>query len=358
MEVPVPVAGTTMGVAETQTALRRLTMMIAKGEPYETVLRALTVEAVRQFGPATAGVIRYEGDGRPTLVAETTQGPPAAGWGGCLPAGLTTTVLRTGRFVSASVGSRFTAAMPVRVDDLLWGLVAVGSGQVLPADAEQRLAELAELAATAVENDESRAELMASRARLVTASDEVRQRIERELQDGAQQFIVTQALRLRSVAEMPSLLPEIRTEIEDIAAELVGVLDDLRELGRGIHPAILSTGGLRPALRALARRSTVPVVMDVRVHRRLPEPIEVGAYHIVSEVLAHAAGHASSVEVVAVATGSTLLVEVRGDGTGAADGLIGLKDRIEALGGTFAVHSPRGDGTTVSCQLPIVPVAV
>jgi signal transduction histidine kinase len=368
MEVPVPAVGTTQGDVETQTALRRLAMMIAMGTPYEAVVRAVADETVRQFGPATACVIRYELDGRTALVAESAQDPPASGRGGHLPTGLATTVLRTGRFASATEGSGFTAGAPVHVDDLLWGLVAVmstGAGAQPPPDPEQRLAELAELMATSVANEQRRAELMASRARLVASADEARRRIERDLHDGAQQFLITAVLRLRSVVEMPVLLPEIRTEVEDIAAELTGVLDDLRELSRGIHPAILSKGGLRPALRALARRSTVPVVMDVRVHRRLPEPVEVGAYYVVSEVLANATKHgrASTVEVDAETSDSTLHVRVQDDGIGGADlargsGLIGLRDRIEALGGTFAVDSPHGEGTIVSCQLPLATVAV
>jgi signal transduction histidine kinase len=365
MELPAAAIVSVRNDAEMPTSLLRVAMMIARGEVYEAVLGAVTAETARQFRPATAGVIRYEHDGRTTLVAESTQGPPEAGWGGRLPTGLTTAVLRTGRFVSACVGSRFTAATPVQVDDLPWGLLAIGSGRALPPDTEQRLADLAELVAAAVTNAQRQAELMASRARLVAASDEARRRIERDLHDGAQQFLITLALRLRSVVETPSLLPEIRAEIEDIAAELTDVLDDLRELSRGIHPEILSKGGLRPALRALARRSTVPVVMDVRVHRRLPEPVEVGAYYVVSEVLANVAKHsrASAVEVDAATSDGTLHVEVRDDGIGGADlakgsGLIGLRDRVEALGGTFAVDSPQGEGTTVSCQLPIATTAV
>jgi len=277
-----------------------------------------------------------------------------------LPDGLATSVLRTERFVSAAVGSRFTAASPVHVGDVLWGLVAVGSGQELPADTEQRLAELAELVATALANQQREAELIASRARLVAASDETRRRIERDLHDGAQQFLITLELRLRSVAEHPALPAEIRAELEDIAAELVDGLDDLRELARGIHPEILSKGGLRLALRALARRSTVPVVMELAIHSRLPEAVEVGAYFVVSEVLTNAMKHgrASTVVVEVETAEGALNLRVRDDGVGGADlaggsGLVGLRDRIEALGGTFAVDSPHGEGTTVFCRLPL-----
>jgi signal transduction histidine kinase len=366
MELPVPVVGTVESGAEMQTALCRLAMMIARREPHEAVLHGVALEAARGFRPAAAGVIRYEHDGRTTLLAESTSGSSAGAWDGRLPAGLTATLQRSGRFASAPDGKRVAAAAPVHVDGLLWGLVAVVPEEAtLPLGSERVLAELGELVATAVADEQRQAELMASRARLVAASDEARRRIERNLHDGAQQYLITLVLRLRSVSEMPVVAPEVRTEIEDIAAELTGVLDDLRDLSRGIHPAVLAKGGLRPALRALARRSSIPVLMDVRVHRRLPEPVEVAAYYVVSEVLANAAKHgrASTVEVNAVTSDGMLHVQVRDDGVGGADpargsGLIGLRDRIEALGGTFAVDSPRGAGTVVTCQLPVAPVAV
>jgi signal transduction histidine kinase len=139
------------------------------------------------------------------------------------------------------------------------------------------------------------------------------------------------------------------------------VLDDLREISRGIHPAILSKAGLPTALRTLGRRSAVPASIDVRIRGRLPEPVEVGAYYFVSEMLTNAAKHAraSVVEVAAAVENGTLRVCVRDDGVGGANpergsGLVGLKDRIDALGGTFSVHSPLGGGTTVTCELPVV----
>jgi signal transduction histidine kinase len=200
---------------------------------------------------------------------------------------------------------------------------------------------------------------MASRARLVAASDEARRRIERDLHDGAQQRLVAIALRLR-MAAASSLGARLRREIADASGELMSVIDDLREISQGIHPAILSKGGLRPALRSLGRRSAVPVEMDIQVGGRLPEPIEVAAYYVVSEMLTNAAKHAraSVVEVRVEASGSVLRVCVRDDGVGGAaaapgSGLTGLQDRIEALGGTFSIHSPVGGGTTVRCELPI-----
>jgi glucose-6-phosphate-specific signal transduction histidine kinase len=168
------------------------------------------------------------------------------------------------------------------------------------------------------------------------------------------------ALRLRMAAEPSTERGEPRTEMADAAAELMGVVDELREISRGIHPAILSKAGLRPALRALGRRSVVPVELDVRVDGRLSESVEVGVYYVVSEMLANAEKHAraSVVEVSAEAADGMLRVRVRDDGIGGADpargsGLLGLKDRIEALGGTFSVHSPAGRGTTVTCEVPV-----
>jgi signal transduction histidine kinase len=365
-------------LADTQAALRRLATLVAQGEPPEAVFAAATKEALRHFGGGTARMIRYELDGTATLIAnEGTTGPHVRvgeRWEGYPPTGLTATVLRTGRAARVDdyrdipggepylrEGLRSAVAMPISVNGRLWGTIAVGSGQgPLPPDTEQRMTEFTDLIAIAVANAQNRAELMASRARIVAASDEGRRRIERDLHDGAQQSLVALALRLRSAAA-PEEIDEIRTEITDVAAGLMGVIDELREISRGIHPAILSRAGLRSALRALGRRSAVPVDMDVRIDGRLPEQVEVGAYYVVSEMLTNAAKHAraSVVEVDAEASGGTLRVCVRDNGVGGADplrgsGLVGLKDRIEALGGTFSMHSPAGGGTTVSCELPVL----
>jgi signal transduction histidine kinase len=365
-------------LADTQAALRRLAMLVARGEPPEAVFAAATREALRHFGSGTARMIRYEADGTATLVAnEGTMGPHVRvgqRWEDYPPTGLTATVLRTGQaarvddyrdipggeiYLREGMGS--AAALPIHVNGRLWGMIGVGSGEgPLSPDTEQRMTAFTDLVATAVANAQSRAELITSRARIVAASDEARRRIERDLHDGAQQGLLALALRLRSAAA-PDQSDEIRTEITDVAAGLLDVIDELREICRGIHPAILSRAGLRPALRALGRRSAIPVDMDVRIDGRLPEPIEVGAYYVVSEMLTNAAKHAraSVVEVHAEATGDTLRVCVRDDGIGGADplrgsGLVGLKDRTEALGGTFSIHSPAGSGTTVRCNLPLL----
>jgi signal transduction histidine kinase len=364
-------------LVDTQAALRRLAMLVAQGDTPEAVFAAATREALRHFGGGTARMIRYELDGTATLLAnEGTTGPHVLvgkRWEGYPPTGLTATVLRTGR--SARVddyrdipggepylreGLRSAVAAPIHVNGRLWGAIAVGSGQgPLAPDAEQRMTQFTDLVATAVANAQNRAELIASRARIVAASDEARRRFERDLHDGAQQHLLALAFRLR-FAVAPHESDDIHTEVTDVAAELADVIDELREISRGIHPAILSEAGLRAALRALARRSAIPVEMDVRIDGRLPEPVEVGAYYVVSEMLTNAAKYAraSVVRVDAETSGDTLRVCVRDDGLGGADpvqgsGLVGLKDRIEALGGTFSLHSPPGGGTTVSCELPV-----
>ena len=149
-------------------------------------------------------------------------------------------------------------------------------------------------------------------------------------------------------------------ELSRVVEGLTTVLDELREISSGIHPAILSEGGLAPALKTLARRSPIPVMLDVRVEGRLPESVEVAAYYVVAEMLTNAAKHAraSTVHVDVAGTDGALRVSVRDDGVGGADpargsGLVGLRDRVEALGGTVAVESPRGAGTAIEVALPL-----
>jgi signal transduction histidine kinase len=362
-------------LADTQAALRRLAMLVARGERPETVFAAVTREALHHFGLGTARMIRFELDGTATLVANEGQTTPDVKvgdpWVGYPPNGLTATVRRTGWAARVDdygaieggeatlrEGIRSAVAVPIHVDGRLWGLIAVGPGP-LPPDLEQRMTAFTDLVATAVANAQTRAEIIASRARIVAASDDARRQIERDLHDGAQQRLLALGLRLRS-AVMPHKRDEAGAEIMDVAADVMAVTNELREMCRGIHPAILSSQGLRPALRSLGRRSAIPVEVDVRIDGRLPEPVEVGAYYVVSEMLTNATkhAHASIVEVNAEASGATLRVCVRDDGIGGADpqqgsGLVGLKDRIHALGGTFSLQSPAGAGTTACCELPI-----
>jgi signal transduction histidine kinase len=207
---------------------------------------------------------------------------------------------------------------------------------------------------------DSRKELAASRARIVAAADQERRRIERDLHDGTQQRLVSLVLDLRAAEAALAPGTELREHLTRVADELTAATDELRELSRGIHPAILSEGGLTPAFNALARRSAVPVELDVNVPARLPEHIEVAAYYVVSEALTNAAKHAhASIAQVAVHTvNGSLHVSVHDDGVGGASprpgsGLIGLTDRIQALGGTLSVTSPLGAGTELQVDLPL-----
>jgi len=265
-----------------------------------------------------------------------------------------------GRVAAGDEGLASSVGVPVRVEGQLWGAIVVAytGGELLPADTESRLSGFTELLATAIANAEAQAEVTASRARVVAAADQARRRIERDLHDGTQQRLVTLALRLRGAqAAAP---PELREELGGAVAEATSALDELRETARGIHPAILADGGLRPALKALAGRSPIPVDLQIRVEERLPEPVEVSAYYVVAEALTNAAKHAraSAVTVEAEVDGDLLRVTVRDDGVGGArlgggSGLAGLKDRVEALGGRIVMHSPPGAGTVLRAEFPL-----
>jgi signal transduction histidine kinase len=268
-----------------------------------------------------------------------------------------------GPAAAREAGWRSSVGVPIVVEGRLWGVMTVASttDQPLPLDTEGRLAEFTELVGTAIANAESRAELAASRARIVATADATRRRIERDLHDGAQQQLVSLALELRAAqAAVPPELGEHRAELSHVVDGLTSVLDGLREIALGIHPAILAEGGLGPALKTLARRSPVPVDLDVGAEARLPEPIEVAAYYVVSEALTNAAKHAraSNVQVSVDVRGGFLRVAVRDDGVGGADpdrgsGLLGLKDRAEAIGGTLSLQSLPGAGTSLHVQLPL-----
>ena len=260
-------------------------------------------------------------------------------------------------------GFRSSVGVPVSVEGRLWGvvIVAFADEEPLPSDIETRLAGFTELVATAIANAGAQAEVIASRARIVAAADQARRRIERDLHDGAQQRLVTLALQLRGAqATVPPELAELGVQLDRAAAGVAGALDELREIARGIHPAILADGGLRPALRTLARRSPIPVRVDVRLEERPPEQVDVSAYYVVAEALTNAARHASAsaVSVEASVAGDVLRIAIDDDGAGGASftggtGLAGLKDRVEALGGRIFLDSPAGAGTSLRVELPL-----
>lgn len=369
-------------LATEHAALRRVATLVARGAPTEEVFAAVAEEVGQLLPVGSASMCRYESDGTVIFVAQwgsaVTHFPVGSRWslGGH---NLGTLVFETGRptrldnYADSSSGPlgvpireaalRSAVATPIIVQGRLWGLIAAGSvlEQPLPPDTEARLASFTELVATAISNAENLAELTASRARVVAAADETRRRIERDLHDGAQQRLVSLALALRAAqAAVPPGLGDLGSELANVGEGLVSVMDDLREMARGIHPGILSEGGLAPALKMLARRSAVPVEINVHADARLPERVEVAAYYVVSEALTNAAkhAHASVVHVSAETAGQVLHLHVCDDGTGGADpirgsGLIGLKDRVEALGGTIIVDSPAGAGTSLHVELPI-----
>ena len=262
-----------------------------------------------------------------------------------------------------SLGLQSGGGAPIPVDGRIWGALIVASARAgpLPPGTELRIRDFADLVATAITNAEARAELNASRARIAAAADQARQRFERDLHDGAQQHVVSLGLQLRALEErVPPDQHELQRQISVVVDGLGSVAAELRELSRGMHPAILSKGGLGPAIKALARRSTIPVALDLDVTARMPEQVEVAAYYVVAEALTNAAKYAraSEVTVRAGTADGNLLLTIRDDGIGGAvigsgSGLIGLKDRVEVLAGRFEVVSPYGCGTTLAATIPL-----
>jgi signal transduction histidine kinase len=366
-----------------QAALRRVATLVARGIDPGEIFSAVAEEIRRLLDADNAGIGRYEPDGTAVVVAGTAGDDPIN-----LQAGTrveihdyldAAAVWRTGRSAQIdedqwssvsdpvaeglrNLGIRSTVASPIIVEGRLWGAVSASSRRgPFPPGTADRMADFTELIATAVGSAQSRAELAASRARIVAASDETRRRIERDLHDGTQQRLVSLGLELRlAQGIVPAELRELETEIGKVADELTGVLEDLREIARGIHPAILSEGGLGPALRTLARRAAIAVELDITAMARLPEPVEVAAYYVCSEALTNATrhAHASVVSVAVEERDDCLHLSIRDDGVGGADpargsGLIGLRDRVEALGGSIEFSSPPGKGTLILVRLPL-----
>ena len=367
-------------LVEEQAALRRVATLAARGVPPVEIFSAVSDEVARLFR-AQAAVLRFEHDGPAVVfvgVAKTLELPVGTRWE-FQPGMASAEVYRTGwsarvdamDWSSASgpvagaarrLGIVSSVASPIVVEGRLWGAMNVASAdELLPFGLEGRLEKFTELLATAIANAESRSELAASRRRIVAASDEARRRIERDLHDGTQQRLVSLGLAARiAEADGAAGRGDLRAELSRVAAGLADAVAELQEFSRGIHPAILSERGLGPALRTLARRSAVPVDLDVTTNARFPEPIEVAAYYVASEALANAMKHAqaSRIEISLTTRDSSLLLSIRDDGVGGADpargsGLAGLADRVEALGGSIHVHSGAGAGTQITVDLPL-----
>jgi signal transduction histidine kinase len=362
-----------------QAALRRVATLVARGVAPTDVFDSVAQEVCRLLGAQSAGLVRSEPDGTATIVA-------AHGHVN-LPIGTRITltsdtvpgsVLHTGRPGRMDIaegaddgvserlrelGIRSMVGTPVLVEARRWGVMVATWPEIgaMSEEAEARMAQFTELVATAIANADSRAELTASRARVVAAGDEARRKIERDLHDGIQQRLVSLGLELRATeAIVPSALPELQSQLSRTARGLAATVGELQEVSRGIHPAILSRGGLGAALKGLARRAAVAVELDLRVAHRLPGPVEVAAYYVVSEALTNAAKHAqaSVVEVCVDADDSLLRVSVSDDGVGGADpgrgsGLVGLRDRVESVGGRLEITSAAGSGTSLVVTMPI-----
>jgi signal transduction histidine kinase len=369
-------------LAEQQTALRRVATLVARGVDPSEVYPAAVAELSRGLGIDNVALLRYETEDALVLLATRDEhgltkmpiGERLSLDGDNVAAMILSTgaparidyfdgaVGRTAERIR-QLGLRSAVGAPIIADGVIWGALVIASSQTepMPLDTEARIGDFADLVATAVSNAATRAELTASRARIVAAADQARRRFERDLHDGAQQRIISLGLELRAVeAAMCAEQQELCHHLSNVVDGLVGVATDLQEISRGIHPAILSKGGLGPAIKTLGRRSAVPVELDLNVDRRLPESVEVAAYYVVAEALTNAAKHAqaSEVKVCAVATDDELHLSISDDGiggavAGAGSGLIGLKDRVEALAGRLGMSSPAGSGTTLNVVIPL-----
>ena len=372
-------------LAGEQAALRRVATLVARGAVTGEVFAAVACEVAEVMHLPVAAVQRYEDDGETTTVMAAWSDRPHPYQPGTRSpyhaSGLAAQVRQTGRagrvvdysrrrgaFAAKAreLGLYSVAGAPIIVDGAVWGLVTTASTDgPLPDRTEDRLAEFTELLGTAIANTESRTELSASRARIVAAADETRRRLERDLHDGIQQRLVSLALKAGTMATMtPQPADEIQGELSLLADGLGTAVDELREVSHGIHPAILSEAGLGPALEALARRSAVPVELDLNLGPRLGEHIEAAGYYIASEAITNVVKHAraSFIDMRADRCDGALTLSISDDGIGGADpsrgsGIIGLKDRVEALGGTISVLSPPGRGTALHVQLPADPMA-
>jgi signal transduction histidine kinase len=366
-------------LAEEQAALRRIATLVAQGGPPEEVFAAVAREMRTLLGADTTRVIRLEADGSATMVGGTAVDDRPGPLGPIEPGLATAEALRTGqttrvdtydgvapevvaRWFGAAGPSPHSVASPVIVAGNLWGTIVAGSLEgPLPEETELRMAELTELLAIAIANASSRAELAASRARIVVAGDEARRRFERNLHDSVQQRLVSLALSLRRTERrVPPDQPALKAALAESVGELNAAAEEVREIAQGIHPAILTQGGLAPALRTLARRCSMPVEVTMDFEDRLPEPVEVAAYYVTAEALSNTAKHAtaSRASVAVERADGVIRLRISDDGAGGADpsggsGLTGARDRVEALGGSLAVRSSRGQGTSLDVTLPV-----
>ena len=372
-------------VADMQGALRRVATLVARGSSPSEVFTAVAAEVGHVFDAAHTVIVRFEADETANVVAYWNDPdmpqvmPPLDGHWPIEEGTVTATVRSTERPTRMNDYERNTSAIgrwarlvglscvvgcPVKVEGRVWGAMIIHCIDAEPTYGvtEDRMQEFVGLVGTAIANAQSRSDLLTSRARVVAAADESRRRIERDLHDGAQQRLVSLALKLRTAADGPGEVP-LRELLDGLVHDLSDILDDLQKVSRGIVPPILTRSGLPPTLRSLARRSPVPVRLRMDgIEGRLPERVEVAVYYTVSEVLTNVVKHAHASEVCVDLDlrDETIRLSIRDDGCGGADlsggtGLVGLKDRVEALNGYITVNSPPGDGTSLLVVIPTGP---
>jgi signal transduction histidine kinase len=366
-----------------QAALRRVATLVAGASDPSQIFATVTEEVGRLLGAHTANMVRYRHDGTADVIGGWNEpGVPSVQLGARLQLDgdtLAPKICRSGQpervddygGITGSLAERLRAlgirsgvGAPIVFNGELWGAVVISSVEVraFPTGDEHRVAAFTELVAQALANAEAREQLTASRARVVTAGDAERRRLERNLHDGAQQRFVGIALSLRlldrSIDDDPA---RAHAALASVVEELLQGLAELRELARGLHPAVLTDHGLNAAVAAVAQRAPLPVELTFDQGERPSEAVEVAAYYVVSEALTNVAKYAAATEArVEVRTlGDRLVIVVSDDGAGGADmhggsGLRGLEDRVEALGGRLHVRSLPGEGTSVRADLPLV----
>jgi PAS domain S-box-containing protein len=363
-------------------SLRRIATMVAIQAPADDIFHTVTEDIAHLLGAQTSNMIRFDGPKTGTVVAGWSE-PDAT----TLPVGdevvfdgptAVPIVRRTGKATRVDdysdidgelaerlrgLGLRSTVSAPVTVDGRVWGAITVSTigESKLPPDAETRIVQFTELVAVALSTAEARSQLAGSRARIVAAGDAERRRLERNLHDGAQQRLVSLALGIRMARSSVEDGSEAAALLESASVELAEALAELRELARGIHPAVLTDRGLESAVGALTDRSSVPVKVSLQLPHRLPSAVEAAVYYVIAEALTNVTKYAeaTSVEVTVAADNGLARVEVIDDGLGGADptrgsGLNGLTDRVEALDGRLQVISHPGKGTRVLAELPLL----
>jgi signal transduction histidine kinase len=362
-------------LADEQATIRRIATLVAQQAPLGDLCQAVTDELAALLGAEDVRVSRFDGLGNLVVVG---------GWGsldGLYPAGYAApvypdtaagqvyrdgTMVRLGSYTGAEsenarsardAGIRSTIGYPIFAGGRLWGALIAASTQPgsLPDRVTQPMSDCSDLIATAIRNAEAEERLRASRERIVTATDQARRRFERDLHDGAQQRLVALALNLRARDNLDG------ADLTATADEVDSILTDLRDLSRGLHPAVLSEGGLPAAVRSLVRRCPTPVRLALpATWPEVDELVETACYYVVAEALTNVAKHAQAqgVKVELAADASGVRIAVRDDGVGGADasgssGLLGIADRVEALGGSLTLVSPRGAGTSLIANLPL-----